>query len=108
MDSTAVLSFDQPPFARRILDALPLTVWSVDLNGRITAANGSWSRFARENGAPALSIEADVCGRSIFSNMAEMLPVSRSNARWGCCANVSCPWCAGNFPAIRQTKNASF
>ena len=71
MDSTAVLSFDQPPFARRILDALPLTVWSVDLNGRITAANGSWSRFARENGAPALSIEADVCGHSIFNSVAD-------------------------------------
>ena len=71
MDRTAVLKFDQPPFARHILDALPLTVWAVDLDGRITAANSSWSRFARANGAPALSIEADVCGRSIFSNMAD-------------------------------------
>lgn|GEM_PF-891650 len=70
-ESSAVQRFDQSPFARRILDALPLTVWSVDLDGRITAANSSWSRFACDNGAPALSIEADVCGRSIFSNMAD-------------------------------------
>jgi PAS domain-containing protein len=46
---------EQPPFARRLLDALPLTVWSVDLDGRITAANRAWSRFATDNGAPNLA-----------------------------------------------------
>jgi len=71
IDRTIIIPLDQPLFARRILDALPLTIWSVDLDGRITAANASWSRFALENGAPSLSVEADVCGRSIFDNMAD-------------------------------------
>ncbi len=57
--------------ARRVLDALPLTVWSVDLEGHITSANGSWSRFACENGAPALASEAAVRGRSIFESIGD-------------------------------------
>lgn len=44
-----------PPFERAILDAIPLTVWTVDLEGRVTATNRSWARFAAENGAPALA-----------------------------------------------------
>ena len=33
------ITTEQPPFARRLLDSLPFTIWSVDLDGRITAAN---------------------------------------------------------------------
>jgi signal transduction histidine kinase len=64
-------ALDRAPFARRILDALPLTIWSVDLSGCITAANSAWSRFATDNGAPALSQEADIVGRSIYDNVAD-------------------------------------
>ncbi|MCA0377712.1 MAG: PAS domain-containing protein [Gemmatimonadetes bacterium] len=60
---------EQPPFARRLLDALPFTVWSVDLEGRITAANGSWSRFAIDNGAPAIAPEDAVRGCSVFASV---------------------------------------
>ncbi|MDQ8159442.1 MAG: ATP-binding protein [Gemmatimonadota bacterium] len=62
---------EQPPFARRLLDALPLTVWAVDLEGRITAANSAWSRFATDNGAPGIAREAAVLGRSVFEHVAD-------------------------------------
>ncbi len=71
IDRTSVLTLEQAPFARRVLDALPLTIWSVDLTGRITSANRSWSRFAMENGAASLSSESLVCGRSVFESVAD-------------------------------------
>ncbi len=54
-------------FARQVLDALPMTVYTIDLEGRITSANRSWSQFASENGAPALAPETSVCGQSLWS-----------------------------------------
>jgi len=54
-------------FARQVLDALPLTVYTTDLEGRITSANRSWSVFAEENGAPALAPEDAVCGQSLWA-----------------------------------------
>ncbi|AMW03865.1 ATP-binding protein [Gemmatimonas phototrophica] len=62
---------EQPSFARRLLDALPFTIWSVDLEGRITATNNTWSRFAEDNGAPAIASESAVIGCSVFSSVAD-------------------------------------
>ncbi|MBL0170825.1 MAG: PAS domain-containing protein [Gemmatimonadaceae bacterium] len=62
---------NSPPLARRVLDALPMTIWSVDLDGRITATNRSWSQFAFENGAPGLAEESAVLGRSVFESVAD-------------------------------------
>jgi PAS domain S-box-containing protein len=59
------------PLARRILDALPITVWSVDLDGRITAVNSAWSRFAEDNDGSAIAAESAVIGRSIFESVAD-------------------------------------
>jgi signal transduction histidine kinase len=61
------------PFERQVLDALPLTIYTVDLEGCITSTNRSWSRFARENGAPELADEGDMIGRSVFSQLADQL-----------------------------------
>lgn len=66
-------------FERQVLDALPVTVYTTDLEGRITSANRSWSRFAEENGAPMLSAETDVCGQSLFSAIAD--PAYREQVR---------------------------
>lgn len=60
-----------PALARRILDALPHTIYAVDLDGCITAANAQWSRFAADNGAPELSTEDAVIGTSIFDAFAD-------------------------------------
>jgi signal transduction histidine kinase len=62
-----------PPFERHVLDALPMTIYTVDPDGCITSANQSWSRFARDNGAPELAEERSVVGRSIWSQLADQL-----------------------------------
>ncbi|MBI3791131.1 MAG: PAS domain-containing protein [Gemmatimonadetes bacterium] len=51
---------------RRILDALPFTIYAVDLEGRITHVNRSWGLFACDNGAPALADEDAVRGVSVW------------------------------------------
>ena len=55
-----------PPLERRVLDALPNTVYSVDLEGRITSVNAAWGDFARSNGAPQIAVEDAVIGRVIW------------------------------------------
>ncbi len=53
-------------FAQQVLDALPVTIYTTDLDGRITSANRSWSSFAAANGAPELEAESQVCGASLW------------------------------------------
>jgi signal transduction histidine kinase len=55
-----------PSYERRVLDALPITVYAVDLDGRITFLNRSWAQFAQANGAPQLCDERAVLGASIW------------------------------------------
>jgi PAS domain S-box-containing protein len=64
----------QDVFERRILDALPLTIYTVDLDGRITSTNRSWARFAQANGASALADESTVLGTSIWDAVVDRSP----------------------------------
>jgi signal transduction histidine kinase len=57
---------------RLVLDAVPVTVYAVDLDGRITLTNRAWSRFAQANGAPQLADEPSVVGTSIWSAMSDV------------------------------------
>lgn len=59
------------PFERAVLDALPLTVWTADLEGRLTSINRSWAQFAADNGAPGLADPASVAGRSIWDSIGD-------------------------------------
>jgi len=59
------------PLERRVLDALPITVYSVDLEGRLTFLNRSWSRFAQSNGAPQLCDESAVLGASLWDSISD-------------------------------------
>src|SRR6059058_2923165 len=61
-----------PPLERQVLDALPFTVYTVDLDGRITYANHSPTRFAQPNGAPPRAGEQDAAGVSIWDAMADV------------------------------------
>jgi PAS domain S-box-containing protein len=72
---------DAPSFARAVLDALPLTVWTCDLEGRITSFNRSWARFAEANGAPGLADASLVTGRSIWDGLGD--PASREQMERG-------------------------
>ena len=76
-----------PAFERTVLDALPLTVYTVDLDGRITSANRSWSRFAASNGAGHLADEATVAGTSIWDALLDS--ASREPRRMSRSATVS-------------------
>ncbi|MBK6487528.1 MAG: PAS domain-containing protein [Gemmatimonadetes bacterium] len=58
-------------FSRQVLDALPLTIYTVDLEGRITSANRSWSQFASDNGAPALEHESSFRGQSLWASISD-------------------------------------
>ena len=58
-------------FARQVLDALPLTIYTIDLEGHITSANRTWSQFARDNGAPDLAPESSVCGHSLWHSITD-------------------------------------
>jgi signal transduction histidine kinase len=61
-----------PPLERQVLDALPMTIYTVDLDGRITFMNRSWARFAQNNGAPQLGNEDAVIGTSIWDAIADL------------------------------------
>jgi signal transduction histidine kinase len=61
-----------PPLERQVLDALPITIYTVDLDGRITFMNRSWARFAQANGAPQLCDEGTVIGTSIWEAIADV------------------------------------
>jgi signal transduction histidine kinase len=61
-------------FERQVLDALPITVYTVDLDARITSANRTWTRFAQANGAPQIADEQAVIGMTIWSAMADQAP----------------------------------
>jgi signal transduction histidine kinase len=57
---------------RLVLDAVPITVYAVDLEGQVTLTNRAWSRFAQANGAPQLADEPTVVGSSIWSAMSDV------------------------------------
>jgi signal transduction histidine kinase len=61
---------------RRVLDTLPVTVYTVDLDGRIILLNRSWGRLAQSNGAPQLGDERAVLGASIWDALRE--PAARA------------------------------
>jgi signal transduction histidine kinase len=59
-------------FERQVLDALPVTIYTTDLEGTITTTNASFSRFAQDNGAPQLADEGRMHGTSIWSAMSDV------------------------------------
>src|SRR5258708_4214336 len=59
------------PLERRVLDALPATVFAVDLDGRITLLNRSPSRFGQQDGAPPLPGARAAIGASIWETIGD-------------------------------------
>ena len=70
--STAAAPADS--LERLVLDAVPVTVYAVNLDGRITLINRAWSRFAQANGAPHLAEESAVLGAAIWDAIADVAP----------------------------------
>ena len=61
-----------PPLERQVLDALPITAYAVDLDGRITFTNRSSARVAQSNGTPPLGDADAAIGDSIWDALAEV------------------------------------
>jgi signal transduction histidine kinase len=70
--STVAPSTATAALERLVLDAVPLTIYAVDPDGRITLTNRPWSRFAQANGAPQLADESSVIGTSIWNAMSDV------------------------------------
>lgn len=70
--TTAAPSATTAALERLVLDAVPVTVYAVDLDGRITLTNRAWSRFAQANDAPQLADEPSVLGMSIWNAMSDV------------------------------------
>ncbi len=59
-----------PPLERQVLDALPFTVYTADLEGRITYVNRSSARAAQGNGAPQPGDEEAAIGVPVWEAIA--------------------------------------
>jgi signal transduction histidine kinase len=55
-----------PALERQLLDTLPITIYTVDLDERITFTHRSWTQFEQSSGAPRLCDERAVIGSSIW------------------------------------------
>jgi signal transduction histidine kinase len=60
-----------PPRERQVLDALPFTVYTVDLDGRVTYTNRSSARLAQSNGKSLPSDEDAVIGVPIWDALGD-------------------------------------
>jgi len=60
-----------PPLERQVLDALPFSVYTADLEGRVTYANRSSPRVALGNGAPQPGEEEAVVGVPVWEAIAD-------------------------------------
>ncbi|HYW32302.1 MAG TPA: ATP-binding protein [Gemmatimonas sp.] len=98
----------QTPFSRHVLDALPLTVWSIDLEGRITSANRSWSQFASANGAPGIAVEDDMIGRSVFDGLSDQASRDQIERAMALLAERRVPVVRWEFPCSSPDEERVF
>lgn len=97
-----------PEFARQVLDALPLTVYTTDLQGNITSTNRSFSQFAEENGAPTLASEQSVCGSSLWSAFADPGYSQQVRAAMDTLIAGRAPRVSWEFPCSSPTEERVF
>ncbi len=94
--------------ARRVLDALPLTIYTVDLDGCITSANVSWSRFAEDNGAVDLAPESSVVGRRIFAAISDQASTTQIERAMELLRTGRTPVVSWEFPCNSPTEERVF
>ena len=85
-----------------------MTIWSVDLEGRITAANRTWSQFAEENGAPAIAPEPAVIGCSVFDSVVDDTSREQIRARHGAAPRGRVPVVRWEFPCNSPDEERVF
>lgn len=85
-----------------------MTIWTVDLEGRITAANASWSQFAQENGAAAIAPENAVVGCSVFDSVVESAARSQVEHAMALLRNERVSVVRWEFPCNSPTEERVF
>ena len=93
---------------RQVLDALPMTIYTVDLDGRITLLNRSWSRFAQTNGAPQLCDEGTVIGASIWDAIGDTDVIARVREAMLTLSEGRAPSVSWEFPCSSPTEERIF
>jgi signal transduction histidine kinase len=95
-------------FERRVLDALPITVYTVNLAGHITSANRSWSRFATANGAAELAEEDAIVGRSLWDAIADQAPKAQIERAMELLRTGRAPMVRWEFPCSSPEEERVF
>ena len=96
------------PLERHVLDALPITIYAVDLDGRITFLNRSWTRFAQANGAPQLCDETGVLGASIWDAITDAGERSRMEQAMATLREGRATSLTWEFPCSSPTEERVF
>src|SRR5690242_13232641 len=96
------------PHERQVLDALPITVYAVDLQGRVTYMNRSWSRFAQQNGAPQLVDENTVIGTSIWNAIDDTAVKEQVRAAMATLSEGRASSLSWEFPCSSPTEERIF
>jgi signal transduction histidine kinase len=97
-----------PLLERQVLDALPITIYTVDLDGRITFMNRSWTRFAQSNGAPQLCDEDTVLGTSIWDAISDVATREQIEAAMETLREGRAPSVAWEFPCSSPVEERIF
>jgi signal transduction histidine kinase len=97
-----------PPLERQVLDALPITIYTVDLDGRITFMNRSWARFAQSNGAPQLCDEGTVLGTSIWEAISDVATREQIEQAMATLREGRAPSVAWEFPCSSPVEERIF
>ena len=97
-----------PPLERQVLDALPFTVYTVDLDGRITYTNRSWARFAQSNGAPQPGDEDAVIGVPIWDAIADVATRDQIEQAMATLREGRAPSVAWEFPRSSPAEERIF
>ena len=104
-DSAASLA--SSAFWHRVVDALPMTIWTLDLDGRITSTNRQWSCFAADNGA--LDIAAgSLIGRSVFESVDDEASRNQLERAMALLRERRVPFVRWEFPCNSPTEERVF
>ena len=91
-----------------MLDALPFTVYTADLEGRITYMNRSWARAAQSNGAPHPGDEEAAIGVPVWDAIADAATRDQIEQAMATLREGRAPSVAWEFPnAARPPRSAS-
>jgi signal transduction histidine kinase len=97
-----------PPLERQELDALPITIYTVDLEERITFTNRSWAVFPPSNGAPELCDARAVIGSSLWDAISDASARQQIQEAMATLSTGRAPSLSWEFPCSSPTEERIF